>query len=169
MMNEKGKCEKHIKGINCSVKQVAVSPFGKALCTVLKGGAKIVALTAENPDMITESIKDMPLRSFSGFTGGILSQESVDGILDLCNGKKGGFKLDPKAIVIAAAALGRGGGCFRGLFRGFGGCLSGLCGLLRGFFQGRKAYRYRTYPLQRHRYRAVYGCADHPAQSRCMA
>ena len=55
-------------------------------------GAKVVALTAENPDMITESIKDMPLRSFSGFTGGILSQKSVDGLLDLCNGKKGGFK-----------------------------------------------------------------------------
>ena len=78
--------------INCSVSQVAVSPFGKALYGLLTNGAKVVALTAENPDMITESIKDMPLRSFSGFTGGLLSQESVDGILDLCNGKKGGFK-----------------------------------------------------------------------------
>ena len=78
--------------INCSISQVAVSPFGKALYGLLTNGAKVVALTAENPDMITESIKDMPLRSFSGFTGGILSQESVDGILDLCNGKKGGFK-----------------------------------------------------------------------------
>ena len=78
--------------INSSVSQVAVSPFGKALCAILKGGAKIVALTAENPDMITESIKDMPLRSFSGFTGGLLSPTTVDGILDLCNGTKGGFK-----------------------------------------------------------------------------
>lgn len=78
--------------INCSVSQVAVSPFGKALYGLLTNGAKVVALTAENPDMITESIKDMPLRSFSGFTGGLLSQKSVDGILDLCNGKKGGFK-----------------------------------------------------------------------------
>ena len=78
--------------INSSVSQVAVSPFGKALCTILKGGAKIVALTAENPDMITESIKDMPLRSFSGFTGGLLSPTTVEGILDLCNGTKGGFK-----------------------------------------------------------------------------
>ncbi len=78
--------------INCSVSQVAVSPFGKLLYGALTNGAKIVALTAENPDMITESIKDMPLRSFSGFTGGILSQKSVDGILDLCNGTKGGFK-----------------------------------------------------------------------------
>ena len=78
--------------INSSVSQVAVSPFGKALCAVLKGGAKVVALTAENPDMITESIKDMPLRSFSGFTGGLLSPTTVEGILDLCNGTKGGFK-----------------------------------------------------------------------------
>lgn len=78
--------------INCSVSQVAVSPFGKFLYGALTNGAKVVALTAENPDMITESIKDMPLRSFSGFTGGILSQKSVDGLLDLCNGKKGGFK-----------------------------------------------------------------------------
>ncbi len=78
--------------INCSVSQVAVSPFGKALYGLLTNGAKVVALTAENPDMITESIKDMPLRSFSGFTGGLLSQMSVDGILDLCNGKKGGVK-----------------------------------------------------------------------------
>lgn len=78
--------------INCSVSQVAVSPFGKFLYGALTNGAKVVALTAENPDMITESIKDMPLRSFSGFTGGILSPKSVEGLLDLCNGKKGGFK-----------------------------------------------------------------------------
>lgn len=78
--------------INCSLKQVSCSPFGKVLYGVLTNGAKVVALTAENPEMITESIKTMPLRSFSGFTGGLVSQESVDGILDLCNGKKGGFK-----------------------------------------------------------------------------
>ncbi len=78
--------------INSSVSQVAVSPFGKALCKILCNGAKVAALTAENPDMITESIKDMPLRSFSGFTGGLLSPTTVEGILDLCNGTKGGFK-----------------------------------------------------------------------------
>lgn len=78
--------------INSSVSQVAVSPFGKVLYTILTNGAKVVALTAENPDMITESIKDMPLRSFSGFTGGLLSPRTVEGILDLCNGTKGGFK-----------------------------------------------------------------------------
>ena len=78
--------------INCSLDQVRCSGFGKALYGVLCGGAKVVALTAENPAMITESIKTMPLRSFSGFTGGLLSPTTVEGILDLCNGKKGGFK-----------------------------------------------------------------------------
>ena len=55
-------------------------------------GSKIVAIGTENPDMITQSVKDMPLRSFSGFTGGIVSQMSVDGILGLCNGTKGSVK-----------------------------------------------------------------------------
>lgn len=78
--------------INSSVTQVAVSPYGKLLKGVLTVGAKVVSLAAENPAMITESIKDMPLRSFSGFTGGLVSQESVDGLLDMCNGTKGGVR-----------------------------------------------------------------------------
>ena len=78
--------------INNSVKQVAVSPTGKVLYGILNIGAKIVALGAENPEMITNSVNDLPLRSFSGWTGGLVSQKSVDGLLDMCNGKKGGFK-----------------------------------------------------------------------------
>ena len=78
--------------INSSVQQVAVSPFGKILYGTLRAGAKIVSLSAENPEMITESIKDMPLRSFGGFTGGLVPEKSVEGLLDMCNGKKGGFK-----------------------------------------------------------------------------
>lgn len=85
----------YVKGnltIDSSVSQIAVSPFGKVLNGILTNGAKLVAMTAENPDMITESIKDMPLRSFSGYTGGLLSPKTVEGIRDLCNGTKGGFK-----------------------------------------------------------------------------
>ncbi len=78
--------------INNSVEQCAVSGFGKMLLGLMVFGSKIVAIGTENPDMITRSVRDMPLRSFSGFTGGIVSQWSVDGILDMCNGKKGGFK-----------------------------------------------------------------------------
>ena len=42
--------------------------------------------------MVVKSITYMPLRSFMGFTGGILSTESVLGLVDMCNGKRGGFK-----------------------------------------------------------------------------
>ena len=31
-------------------------------------------------------------RSFSGFTGGLVPEKSVEGLLDMCNGKKGGFR-----------------------------------------------------------------------------
>ena len=78
--------------INNSISQLTCSGFGKFLYKVMVFGSKIVAIGTENPDMITQSVKDMPLRSFSGFTGGIVSQMSVDGILGLCNGTKGSVK-----------------------------------------------------------------------------
>lgn len=85
----------YVKGeltIDNSVEQCACTGVGKFLYKVLVFGSKLVAIGTENPDMITQSVKDMPLRSFSGFTGGLVSQMSVDGIVDMCNGTKGGFK-----------------------------------------------------------------------------
>lgn len=78
--------------INNSVEQLTCSGFGRFLYRVLVFGSKLVAIGTENPDMITQSVKDMPLRSFSGFTGGVVSPMTVEGMLDLCNGKKGGTK-----------------------------------------------------------------------------
>lgn len=78
--------------IDNSVEQISCTGFGKFLYKVLVFGSKLVAIGTENPEMITQSVKDMPLRSFSGFTGGLVSQMSVDGIVDMCNGTKGGFK-----------------------------------------------------------------------------
>ena len=78
--------------INCSLQQITVSGFGKFLYGLMRFGAQIVAIGAENKAMITETIKYMPLRSFSGFTGGVISPESVEGIVDICNGVKGGFR-----------------------------------------------------------------------------
>ena len=78
--------------INNTVGQVGISPFGKFLKGLMKFGASIVALSAENKDMIKQTVMDITLRGFSGFTGGLLSQMSVDGIVDMCNRKKGGFK-----------------------------------------------------------------------------
>lgn len=77
---------------NNSVEQVKCSCVGRFLNGVLAFGSKIVAHGSENPDMIVKSIKDMPLRSFSGFTGGMVSQTSVEGLVDMCNGKRGGFR-----------------------------------------------------------------------------
>ena len=78
--------------INNTVGQVGISPFGKFLKGMMKFGASIVALGAENKEMITQTVMDIPLRGFSGFSGGILSQMSVEGLVDMCNRKKGGFK-----------------------------------------------------------------------------
>ena len=78
--------------IDSSITQISCTGFGKFLYNLLVFGSQFVAIGTENPDMITQSVKDMPLRSFSGFTGGLVSQMSVDGIVDMCNGTKGGFK-----------------------------------------------------------------------------
>lgn len=77
---------------NNSVEQVAVSPVGRFLYKAGTFGAKIVAKSAENPEMIIESVKDMPLRSFAAMTGGIISFESLEGLVDMVNRKKGGFR-----------------------------------------------------------------------------
>lgn len=77
---------------NCSVAQMRASGFGRVMYRLLVLGSKIVALGSENPDMITKSVLDMPYRSFSGFSGGILSPMSIDGLVDWCNGTKGGFR-----------------------------------------------------------------------------
>ncbi|MCR4660770.1 MAG: glycoside hydrolase family 3 C-terminal domain-containing protein [Clostridia bacterium] len=77
---------------NCSVGQMRACGIGKFMYGILTFGAKIVASGSENPEMITKSIVDMPYRSFSGFTGGLLSPMTIDGLVDMCNGTKGGFK-----------------------------------------------------------------------------
>jgi beta-glucosidase len=76
---------------NNSVGQITCSRAGRFICGLLTFGSKLVSKGAENPEMITQSVRDMPLRSFSGFTGGAVSQKSVDGLVDMCNGVKGGF------------------------------------------------------------------------------
>ena len=78
--------------INNTVAQIAVTGFGKFIYNILMLGGRIVAASASNPGMILESIKDMPIRGFCGFTGGIVSAKSCEGIIDICNGVKGGYK-----------------------------------------------------------------------------
>lgn len=77
--------------MNCSVGDISVSHAGKFICGLLSNGAKLVAGKSENRDMIIRTVTSMPLRSFMGFTGGIVSAKSVQGLVDMCNGTKGGF------------------------------------------------------------------------------
>lgn len=77
---------------NNSVGQIACSGFGRFLGGVVKIVGRVIAIGMENKDMITRSIPDMPLRSLSGFTGGAFTEQAVDGLVDMCNGTKGGFR-----------------------------------------------------------------------------
>lgn len=78
--------------INSTVDEVSITGFGKFLKKVLVFGAKILTKGAANQMMAVNSIVTMPLRSFSGFTGGLVSESSVDGLVDIFNKKKGGFR-----------------------------------------------------------------------------
>ena len=78
--------------INNTVAQIAVTGVGKFIYNLLTFGARLVAINSSNPGMIIESVKDLPIRGFCGFTGGIISQKSCEGVVDMCNGVKGGFK-----------------------------------------------------------------------------
>ncbi len=77
---------------NSSMSDVKSVPLGKFLYNVLSGGGKLVAGSAANSAMIVESIKTMPLRAFSGYSGGILSPMTVDGLVMMLNKEKGGFR-----------------------------------------------------------------------------
>ncbi len=77
---------------NNTLGQINVSPWGKFLYSLITFGSKIVAKFSENPEMITNSVADMPMRSMSAMTGGLISQVSLQGLVDMVNGKKGGFR-----------------------------------------------------------------------------
>jgi len=75
-----------------SVEQCAVSPWGKFIYRIAMFGAKIIAHSAENPEMITESVKDIPLRAATAMTGGLVPEMSLMGLVEMVNGKKGGLR-----------------------------------------------------------------------------
>ena len=78
--------------INCSLGDVSVSPVGRFMNGLITFGVSLIAGNATNREMMVHSAIDMPLRGFMGFTGGLLSMQCVEGLLDMCNGTKGGFK-----------------------------------------------------------------------------
>lgn len=75
-----------------SVSQCAVSPCGRFIYRIAMLGAKIISKSAENPEMITESVRDIPLRAATAMTGGLVPEMSLRGLVDMVNGRKGGFR-----------------------------------------------------------------------------
>lgn len=77
--------------VNCTVGDVSISRWGKFIQNLLHFGVKVVSRSSQNKDMLLASVDDMPIRSFYGFTGGMISAKSVEGLIDMFNGKRGGF------------------------------------------------------------------------------
>ena len=78
--------------VNSTVGEIGITPLGKFINGVARVVGKIVAGDAANSAMILNSITSMPLRSLSGFSGGILSMHSVEGLVKVFNKEKGGYR-----------------------------------------------------------------------------
>jgi len=75
-----------------SIGQCKISKAGRRFNKVIMLGAKIVASSAENPAMIINSVIDLPLRAMTAMTGGLVPEKSLLSLVDMMNGKKGGFR-----------------------------------------------------------------------------
>ena len=75
-----------------TIGQCNVSPFGRFMYRLCVGVINLVALSSENPEMLTNSVKDMPYRTIAAWSMGIISKRSLDGLVDMLNGRKGGFR-----------------------------------------------------------------------------
>ena len=77
---------------NNTIGQCKVSRFGKFMYNLCVGVVNLVARSSENPEMLTNSVKDMPYRTIAAWSMGIISKRSLDGLVDMLNGRKGGFR-----------------------------------------------------------------------------
>ena len=75
-----------------TIGQCNVSPFGRFMYRLCVGVINLVALSSENSEMLTNSVKDMPYRTIAAWSMGIISKRSLDGLVDMLNGRKGGFR-----------------------------------------------------------------------------
>ncbi len=76
---------------NSTIEQARVSRFGKFVYKLAHFGVKMAALSSENPEMLTNSVNDMPYRTIASWSSGLISSRSLEGIVDMLNAKKGGF------------------------------------------------------------------------------
>ena len=49
-------------------------------------------MSADNPEMIINSALDMPLRCTVQWAPTIISERTLEGLVDMVNGKRGGFR-----------------------------------------------------------------------------
>ncbi len=77
---------------NCTLSDVSCTKVGKGIVKVMKFIGKLIAGDSVNAAMIVNTVTSLPLRAFSGFSGGALSPYSVAGLVDIFNKKKGGFR-----------------------------------------------------------------------------
>lgn len=78
--------------LNSTIEDLTAVRLGRQLQRVLRFGAKIVGGSAANTEMILKSLDFMPIRGFSGFTGGIVPYAASEALVDVFNGKKGGWR-----------------------------------------------------------------------------
>ncbi len=83
---------------NNTIGQCRVSRFGRFMYNVAVGAVNIAAKFSENPEMLTNSVKDMPYRTIAAWSMGIINQRALDGIVDMLNGRKGGFRRFVKGL-----------------------------------------------------------------------
>lgn len=77
---------------NNTIGQCNVKGFGRFMYRFAVGAVNLVALSAENPEMLTNSVKDMPYRAIASWSMGLINDRALAGIEDMLNGKKGGFR-----------------------------------------------------------------------------
>ncbi len=76
---------------NNSIGQCNVSAWGRFINRTIKFVCKLIASSAENPEMIINSAMDMPVRAAAQWSNGLISERSLEGLVDMLNGKRGGF------------------------------------------------------------------------------
>lgn len=77
---------------NNTIGQCNVKGFGRFMYRLAVGAVNLVALSAENPEMLTNSVKDMPYRTIASWSMGLITDRALAGMVDMLNGKKGGFR-----------------------------------------------------------------------------
>ena len=77
---------------NCTLSDLSCTRLGRFLCKTIQFFGKKMAGDAVNAAMVVNTVTSIPLRAASGFSGGVLSPYSVDGLVDIFNKKRGGWR-----------------------------------------------------------------------------